>query len=146
MSSSSVGLILPCLPSRSSVLAGGLNTYSRALAAHLVPLEGEPLVSVSTVPRSSSPVSYPIPTARAYHRQVFCRTTYYVSFLATIVDAYIRLIALPSRYLGAEFTKILEKPVVDYKQANLTVPCASKHKLILSRPPHAPCSHYSVTV
>ncbi len=28
-------------------------------------------------------------------------------------------------YIGADFPKILNKPEVDYKQANLTVPCAS---------------------
>ncbi|KAF9049396.1 hypothetical protein BDZ89DRAFT_1126771 [Hymenopellis radicata] len=69
----------------SVLIFGGLNTYSRALAAHLVPLEGEPLVS---------------------H--------------ARIIDKY--SVAPPTTYLGADFPKILDKPEVDYKQANLTVP------------------------
>ncbi|THV07857.1 hypothetical protein K435DRAFT_772217 [Dendrothele bispora CBS 962.96] len=64
---------------------GGLNTFSRALAAFLVPLEGESLVS---------------------H--------------VRIVDKY--SVAPPTTYLGSEFTKVLEKPEVEYKQANLTVP------------------------
>ncbi|KAF8919633.1 hypothetical protein CPB85DRAFT_1373390 [Mucidula mucida] len=69
----------------SVLIFGGLNTYSRALAAHLVPLEGEPLVS---------------------H--------------ARIIDKY--SVAPPTTYIGADFPKILNKPEVDYKQANLTVP------------------------
>ncbi|KAJ3976409.1 hypothetical protein EV361DRAFT_884094 [Lentinula raphanica] len=67
------------------LICGGVNTYSRALAAYLVPLEGEPLVS---------------------HLR--------------IVDKY--SVAPATTYLGAEFPKVLAKPQVDYKQANLTVP------------------------
>ncbi|KAJ3780398.1 hypothetical protein GGU10DRAFT_416606 [Lentinula aff. detonsa] len=63
----------------------GVNTYSRALAAFLVPLEGEPLVS---------------------HLR--------------IVDKY--SVAPATTYLGAEFPKVLAKPEVNYKQANLTDP------------------------
>ncbi|KAL1730285.1 hypothetical protein EV714DRAFT_284314 [Schizophyllum commune] len=67
-----------------AIIFGGLNTYSRALAAHLVPLEGEPLVS---------------------H--------------VRIVDKY--SVKPPTTYIGAEFPKILDKPEVDYHQANVTV-------------------------
>ncbi|KAJ2931429.1 hypothetical protein H1R20_g5726, partial [Candolleomyces eurysporus] len=69
------------------VSGGGLNTCSRALAALLVPLDGEPLVS-------------------------------YVR----IVDKY--SVHPATTYLGSEFPKILEKPQVEYKQANLTVEAA----------------------
>jgi hypothetical protein len=62
-----------------------LNTFSRALAALLVPVEGEPLVS---------------------HLR--------------IVDKF--SVAPPTTYVGAEFPKVLEKPQVEYRQANLTVP------------------------
>ncbi|KAJ3985174.1 hypothetical protein F5890DRAFT_1181157 [Lentinula detonsa] len=77
------------------LICGGVNTYSRALAAFLVPLEGEPLVS---------------------HLR--------------IVDKY--SVAPATTYLGAEFPKVLAKPEVDYKQANLTVPCASTQRLPLN--------------
>ncbi|KAF6764986.1 hypothetical protein DFP72DRAFT_869721 [Ephemerocybe angulata] len=68
----------------SVLIFGGLNTCSRALAALLVPLDGEPLVS-----------------------------------LLRIVDKY--SVHPATTYLGSEFPKILEKPEVEYKQANLTV-------------------------
>ncbi|KAJ8093315.1 hypothetical protein PM082_020801 [Marasmius tenuissimus] len=67
------------------LIFGGLNTYSRAIAGYLVPLDGESLVS---------------------HLR--------------IVDKY--SVKPATTYLGGEFTKILDKPEVDYKQANLTVP------------------------
>ncbi|TRM59392.1 hypothetical protein BD626DRAFT_550238 [Schizophyllum amplum] len=67
-----------------ALIFGGLNTYSRALAAHLVPLQGEALVS---------------------H--------------VRIVDKY--SVKPPTTYIGAEFPKILDKPEVDYHQANVTV-------------------------
>jgi len=63
---------------------GGLNTCSRALAAFLVPLDAEPLVS---------------------HLR--------------IVDKY--SVHPPTTYIGSEFPKILEKPNVEYRQANLTL-------------------------
>ncbi|KAJ7582574.1 hypothetical protein C8J56DRAFT_222989 [Mycena floridula] len=66
------------------LILGGLNTYARPLVAHLVPLEGEPLVS---------------------HLR--------------IVDKF--SVVPPTTYIGAEFPKILSKPQVEYKQANLTV-------------------------
>lgn len=69
----------------SAIILGGLNTCSRALAAYLVPLEGEPLVS---------------------HLR--------------IVDKY--SVHPPTTYLGPEFPKVLEKPNVEYRQANLTLP------------------------
>lgn len=68
-----------------AIILGGVNTFSRALAQYLVPLEGEPLVS---------------------HLR--------------IVDKY--SVAPPTVYLGSEFPKVLEKPEVEYRQANLTVP------------------------
>ncbi|KAF8636725.1 hypothetical protein AX17_003528 [Amanita inopinata Kibby_2008] len=64
---------------------GGLNTFSRALASFLVPLEGEPLVSQ-----------------------------------LRIVDKF--SVYPPTTYIGSEFPKILEKPQIEYRQANLTVP------------------------
>ncbi|ESK85966.1 nad dependent epimerase dehydratase family protein [Moniliophthora roreri MCA 2997] len=67
------------------LIFGGLNTYSRAIAGYLVPVEGESLVS---------------------H--------------VRIVDKY--SVKPPTTYLGAEFSKLLEKPEIEYKQANLTVP------------------------
>ncbi|KAI0080603.1 hypothetical protein K474DRAFT_1657758 [Panus rudis PR-1116 ss-1] len=72
-----------------AIIFGGLNTCSRALAAYLVPLEGEPLVSN-----------------------------------LRIVDKY--SVNPPTTYLGAEFPKVLEKPNVEYRQANLTVPATVK--------------------
>ncbi|KAF5386875.1 hypothetical protein D9615_001683 [Tricholomella constricta] len=67
-----------------ALIFGGLNTCSRALAALLVPLDGEPLVS---------------------HLR--------------IVDKF--SVAPATTYIGAEFPKVLAKPEVEYKQANLTV-------------------------
>ncbi|KAJ7929286.1 hypothetical protein B0H13DRAFT_2310747 [Mycena leptocephala] len=64
---------------------GGLNTCSRALVSHLVPLDGEPLVS---------------------HVRV--------------VDKF--SVEPPTTYIGAEFPKLLKKPQLEYRQANLTVP------------------------
>ncbi|KAF5330668.1 hypothetical protein D9619_005885 [Psilocybe cf. subviscida] len=73
---------------RPSVLIfGGLNTSSRALAAFLVPVEGEPLVSS-----------------------------------LRIVDKY--SVHPATTYIGPEFTKVLEKSEVEYRQANLTVAAA----------------------
>ncbi|KAK2467065.1 hypothetical protein APHAL10511_001323 [Amanita phalloides] len=69
----------------SALIFGGLNTFSRPLAALLVPLEGEPLVS---------------------HLR--------------IVDKF--SVQPPTTYIGSEFPKILQKPQVEYRQANLTVP------------------------
>ncbi|KZT26497.1 hypothetical protein NEOLEDRAFT_1177498 [Neolentinus lepideus HHB14362 ss-1] len=68
-----------------AIIFGGVNTFSRALAQFLIPLDGEPLVS---------------------HLR--------------IVDKY--SVAPATCYLGAEFPKVLEKPEVEYRQANLTVP------------------------
>ncbi|KAG6832718.1 hypothetical protein H0H92_012290 [Tricholoma furcatifolium] len=73
------------IPMPSAIIFGGLNTTSRALAALLVPLDGEPLVS---------------------HLR--------------IVDKY--SVAPATTYIGSEFPKILANPLVEYKQANLTVP------------------------
>lgn len=67
------------------LIFGGLNTCSRALAALLVPLQGEPLVS---------------------HLR--------------IVDKY--SVHPATTYIGTEFPEILKNPIVEYKQANLTVP------------------------
>ncbi|KAG6849334.1 hypothetical protein H0H93_009300 [Arthromyces matolae] len=67
--------------------SSGLNTSSRALAAFLVPPDGESLVS---------------------HLR--------------IVDKF--SVAPPTTYIGTEFPKVLANPIVEYKQANLTVPAA----------------------
>lgn len=73
------------MASKPSVLIfGGLNTFSRTLAAYLVPLQGDALVS---------------------H--------------VRIIDKY--SVNPPTTYIGAEFPKILAKPEMEYKQANLTV-------------------------
>lgn len=72
---------------KNAIIFGGLNTCTRALAAHLVPPDGEPLVAN-----------------------------------LRIVDKY--SVAPPTTYLGAEFPKVLKKPNVEYKQANLTIPAA----------------------
>ncbi|KAG6833470.1 hypothetical protein H0H87_006042 [Tephrocybe sp. NHM501043] len=69
------------------IQSGGLNTFSRALAALLVPVDGDPLVS---------------------HLR--------------IVDKF--SVAPPTTYIGKEFPTILANPIVEYKQANLTVPAA----------------------
>ncbi|KAF8078139.1 hypothetical protein FPV67DRAFT_1464325 [Lyophyllum atratum] len=69
----------------SAIIFGGLNTCSRALAALLVPLDGESLVS---------------------HLR--------------IVDKF--SVVPATTYIGAEFPKVLERPEVEYRQANLTVP------------------------
>jgi len=61
-----------------------LNTLSRALVTHLVPLQGESLVN---------------------HLR--------------IVDKY--SVNPPTTYLGAEFKEIVKNPIIEYKQANLTV-------------------------
>ncbi|KAG6854959.1 hypothetical protein C0991_009782 [Blastosporella zonata] len=71
----------------SAIIFGGLNTCSRALAALLVPVDGDPLVS---------------------HLR--------------IVDKF--SVVPPTTYIGQEFPKILANPLVEYKQANLTVPAA----------------------
>jgi len=66
------------------IVFGGLNTLSRALVGHLVPLQGESLVN---------------------HLR--------------IVDKY--SIHPPTTYIGAEFKEVVKNPIVEYKQANLTV-------------------------
>lgn len=33
-----------------------------------------------------------------------------------------------ARYIGADFPKVLEKPIVEYRQANLTIPCTSRRR------------------
>jgi len=66
------------------IVFGGLNTLSRALVTHLVPLQGESLVN---------------------HLR--------------IVDKY--SVNPPTTYLGAEFKEIVKNPIIEYKQANLTV-------------------------
>ncbi|KAI6129162.1 hypothetical protein EV401DRAFT_2224860 [Pisolithus croceorrhizus] len=71
----------------SAIIFGGLNTFSRALAALLVPPEGDSLVS---------------------HLR--------------IVDKF--SVSPPTTYLGPEFPKVLARPEVEYRQANLTVPTA----------------------
>ncbi|PCH38678.1 hypothetical protein WOLCODRAFT_23505 [Wolfiporia cocos MD-104 SS10] len=68
-----------------AIIFGGLNTCSRALAAYLVPPDGEPLVE---------------------HLR--------------IVDKY--SVSPPTTYIGSDFPKVLEKPNVEYRQANLTIP------------------------
>ncbi|KZT03520.1 uncharacterized protein LAESUDRAFT_729108 [Laetiporus sulphureus 93-53] len=72
---------------KNAIIFGGLNTCSRALAAYLVPPDGDSLVGN------------------------LC-----------IVDKY--SVSPPTTYLGAEFTKVLAKPNVTYRQANLTIPSA----------------------
>ncbi|KAI6110046.1 hypothetical protein F5141DRAFT_1118342 [Pisolithus sp. B1] len=71
----------------SAIIFGGLNTFSRALAALLVPPQGDSLVS---------------------HLR--------------IVDKF--SVSPPTTYLGPEFPKVLARPEVEYRQANLTVPPA----------------------
>ncbi|KAI6043050.1 hypothetical protein EDC04DRAFT_2891319 [Pisolithus marmoratus] len=70
-----------------AIIFGGLNTFSRALAALLVPPQGDSLVS---------------------HLR--------------IVDKF--SVSPPTTYLGSEFPKVLARPEVEYRQANLTVPSA----------------------
>ncbi|PAV23540.1 nad dependent epimerase dehydratase family [Pyrrhoderma noxium] len=69
------------------IIFGGLNTYTRAFARHLIPKDGPPLVS---------------------HLR--------------IVDKY--SVEPPTTYLGADFPSVLKDPIVEYKQANLTIPAA----------------------
>ncbi|KAH8117226.1 hypothetical protein DFH11DRAFT_1573837 [Phellopilus nigrolimitatus] len=69
----------------SAIIFGGLNTWSRKFACHLVPEEGESLVT---------------------HLRV--------------VDKF--SVNPPTTYLGSEFTNVMEKPNIEYKQANLTIP------------------------
>ncbi|KIO04141.1 hypothetical protein M404DRAFT_26703 [Pisolithus tinctorius Marx 270] len=71
----------------SAIIFGGLNTCSRALAALLVPPQGDSLVS---------------------HLR--------------IVDKF--SVSPPTTYLGSEFPKVLARPEVEYRQANLTIPSA----------------------
>ncbi|KAI0273821.1 NAD-P-binding protein [Gloeopeniophorella convolvens] len=68
-----------------AIILGGVNTCARSLAALLVPIEGESLVSN-----------------------------------LRIVDKY--SVSPPTTYLGSEFTQVLAKDNVEYKQANLTIP------------------------
>ncbi|THH13609.1 hypothetical protein EW146_g6637 [Bondarzewia mesenterica] len=66
------------------IILGGVNGYARTLAAYLVPLDGESLVSN-----------------------------------LRIIDKY--SVAPPTTYIGSQFPKVLAKPNVEYKQANLTI-------------------------
>ncbi|EJD05728.1 uncharacterized protein FOMMEDRAFT_139088 [Fomitiporia mediterranea MF3/22] len=68
-----------------AIIFGGLNTWSRRFACHLVPKDGEPLVS---------------------HLR--------------IVDKF--SVSPPTTYLGSDFKDVLPSPIVEYKQANLTIP------------------------
>ncbi|KAL4250390.1 hypothetical protein ABKN59_003342 [Abortiporus biennis] len=72
-----------------AIIFGGLNTCSRALAALLVPVEGESLVNN-----------------------------------LRIVDKY--SVNPATTYIGAEFPQVLQKPNVEYRQANLTIPATVK--------------------
>ncbi|PPQ64027.1 hypothetical protein CVT24_009401 [Panaeolus cyanescens] len=85
----------------SVLIFGGLNTCSRALAAFLVPIDGEALVS---------------------HLR--------------IVDKY--SVAPPTTYIGPEFTTVLQSPVVEYKQANLTNQAAIHAAFEPADPSHPP--------
>jgi hypothetical protein len=107
---------------------GGLNTLSRALVAHLVPLQGEPLVNVS---ESTSTVHAPTDavsrsTASTNRRQVFHSSPHYVSptnpMSVCVCFTIANSISLAS-YLGAEFKEVVKNPIIEYKQANLTVAC-----------------------
>ncbi|KAL5511744.1 hypothetical protein ACEPAH_4962 [Sanghuangporus vaninii] len=69
----------------SAIIFGGLNTWSRRFACHLVPKDGEPLVS---------------------HLR--------------IVDKF--SVSPPTTYLGSDFKEVLPSELVEYKQANLTIP------------------------
>lgn len=141
--SHAVWLIMQCSYYRSSSLrsyvtlprSGGLNTWSRSIASFLVPLDGEPLVSVSP------------PLHHAYQRPSIRRIdlrsppSICASSTNSRCTLLLRKCACPSlpvkpspaqlallcrrcSYLGAEFPKVLEKPNVEYKQANLTIPGA----------------------
>lgn len=104
---------------------GGINVGARALAAFLVPIEGERLVGVRQI-RLHLPVPY-IVTLKAHGavvvpshcRQVFGHTSDNVSIIVTC--SYDRSwIALSASYLGSEFPKVLAQPDVEYRQANLS--------------------------
>lgn len=89
-------LVLPALPAcacapyaksaPAHLSTGGLNTCSRALAALLVPPEGEPLVSVRFHPSNSPDRLTLICSAclvSAYRRQVLCRAAHNVRVFHT---------------------------------------------------------------
>ncbi|KAG5650371.1 hypothetical protein H0H81_012458 [Sphagnurus paluster] len=84
-----------------AIIFGGLNTFSRALAAFLVPVQGDSLVSSTNSPFT--------PQQRIHFPNLLR------------IPSLTRLI---SSYIGAEFPKILARPEVEYKQANLTVAAA----------------------
>ncbi|KAF8797845.1 hypothetical protein BYT27DRAFT_7265004 [Phlegmacium glaucopus] len=97
-------------PKPSVLIFGGLNTCSRALAAFLVPLEGEHLVSYlrivdkySVLPPTTFVLSFSFPLLEFFFFNDEPSQTYY-------------------SYIGVEFPKVLEKPEVEYRQVNLTVP------------------------
>ncbi|KAF9052724.1 hypothetical protein BJ165DRAFT_791471 [Panaeolus papilionaceus] len=88
--------------SKPSVLVfGGLNTCSRALAAFLVPVDAEPLVS-----------------------------------RLRVVDKY--SVAPPTTYIGPDFAQVLQSPLVEYKQANLTNQAAIHAAFEPADPSHPP--------
>lgn len=68
-------------------------------------------------------------TASTNRRQVFHQPPYHVS--PTSLDFCLRVriftddgLILVASYLGAEFKEVIENPIIEYKQANLTVKCA----------------------
>lgn len=70
--------------------------------------------------------------ASTNRRQVLCCACYNVRNTSRFATAESSSIIISDRYLGAEFPKVLAKPQVDYKQANLTVPCTSTQPLLLN--------------
>lgn len=57
-------------------------------------------------------------------------TTYVSTAIEVLTASDVRWLTIAiqthfNRYIGAEFPKVLEKPEVEYRQANLTVACES---------------------
>jgi hypothetical protein len=96
-----------------------VNTYSRHLAALLVPVDGDRKVNVrsASICFRSSSHSHPVPPHR---RQVLSRTPNNVHPLLCCIGNPSHV--LPNSYIGALFPRILAQDNVEYKQLNLQVP------------------------
>jgi len=105
-----------------------LNTCSRALATFLVPLEGEPLVSVCCYrfPMIHWFISFLSICVSWINTPLFRQPRMSFRFLSHYLNFFFN--DEPSQtyysYIGLEFPKVLDKPEVEYRQVNLTVPCA----------------------
>jgi hypothetical protein len=99
---------------------GGLNTCSRALAALLVPLDGEPLVSVCRhiLLGAHHNTEHPKKQLRIVDKYSVHPATTSVPSISLFPGPSL---TLRHSYIGSEFPKLLEKPIVEYRQANLTV-------------------------